>query len=154
MHDYAGLPITEAELTLLRALVQGGVPFMVVGLGAAVIQDADLATKDLDLWFESTAHPGVAAAAAAGGVFVWRATPPVFSGKGLDSIDVVIRCDGLASFKEEYERALEVTLVESLVVRVLPIERVLARKRAAGRPKDLAAIPALEAAIAARSALG
>jgi hypothetical protein len=34
-------------------------------------------------------------------------------------------------------------------LRVLPIERVLASKRAAGRLKDQAVIPALEAAIAA-----
>ena len=36
-----------------------------------------------------------------------------------------------------------------VVVKVLPIERVLASKRAANRPKDRAVIPALEAAIAA-----
>jgi hypothetical protein len=36
-----------------------------------------------------------------------------------------------------------------LVIKVLPIERVLASKGAADRPKDRAVIPALEAAIAA-----
>lgn len=151
MRGYAGSPITAAELELLRGLVRENVRFMVVGLGAAVIQDADLATKDLDLWFESTSHPGVAAAAAAaGGTLVWRSTPPVFSGEGLESIDIVLKCDGLASFDEEYENALDVLLVEGLVIKVLPIARVLASKKAAGRRKDLAAIPALEAAIAAR----
>jgi hypothetical protein len=33
-------------------------------------------------------------------------------------------------------------------VRVLPLERIIASKRAAGRPKDLAVLPALEAALA------
>jgi hypothetical protein len=42
-----------------------------------------------------------------------------------------------------------VALVPGLVVKVLPIDRVLASKRAADRPKDRAVIPALEAAIAA-----
>jgi hypothetical protein len=37
-------------------------------------------------------------------------------------------------------------------VRALPLERILASKRAAGRAKDLATIPALEDALAARRA--
>jgi hypothetical protein len=40
--------------------------------------------------------------------------------------------------------------LEGVPVRVLRLERILASKRATGRPKDLAHIPALEAAIAAR----
>jgi hypothetical protein len=35
-------------------------------------------------------------------------------------------------------------------VKVLPLERILVSKRAAGRPKDSAQIPMLEAALAAR----
>src|SRR6185295_12385083 len=123
---------------------------MLVGLGAAVVQGADAVTKDLDLWFRSTSHPGVAEAARkVGATFIWRTTPPLFSGAGLDDIDVVLKCDGLGDFDAEYVAAIDVTLVSDLVIKVLPIERVLASKRAANRPKDRAVIPALEAAIAA-----
>jgi hypothetical protein len=123
---------------------------MIVGLGAAVIQGADTVTKDLDLWFQSTAHPGLAEAARnVGGVFVWRSNPPLFSGPGLDDIDVVLKCDGLLDFDAEYAHAIDVHLTPGLAIKVLPIDRVLVSKTAANRPKDRAVIPALEAAIAA-----
>ena len=54
----------------------------------------------------------------------------------------------LGSFTEEYPASLAME-VEGIPVRVLPLRRILASKQAAGRPKDLAQIPALEEAIAA-----
>jgi len=148
--DSDGLPVSEEEIGLLRELTSAGVPFMSVGLGAAVVQGADAVTKDLDLWFRSISHPGLAAAAQrVGAAFIWRNNPPLFSGPGLDDIDVVIKCDGLRDFDSEYSDAIDVALVPDLTVKVLPIDRVLASKRAADRPKDRAVIPALEATIAA-----
>jgi hypothetical protein len=150
VRDSESLPISEQELGLLLELTRAQVPFMIVGLSAAVIQGADTVTKDIDLWFRSTSHPGLAEAARkVGGVFVWRNDPPLFSGPGLDSIDVVWECDGLLDFDSEYAGAIDVALTPNLVVKVLPIERVLASKKAADRPKDRAVIPALEASIAA-----
>jgi hypothetical protein len=49
----------------------------------------------------------------------------------------------------EFERSVEHTL-DGLEVRVLPLERIVASKRATNRPKDLAALPALEATLLAR----
>jgi hypothetical protein len=43
----------------------------------------------------------------------------------------------------------EIAVAPDVTLRVLPIERVLASKLAAGRLKDKAVIPTLEAAIAA-----
>lgn len=84
-----------------------------------------------------------------GAAFAWRNNPPLFSGPGLDDIDVVLKCDGLRDFDSEYQNAIDVALIPGVVVKVLPIDRVLVSKRAADRPKDRAVIPALEAAIAA-----
>ncbi|HXU04892.1 MAG TPA: hypothetical protein VN903_28215 [Polyangia bacterium] len=89
------------------------------------------------------------AAQKVGAAFICRNNPPLFSEPGLDDIDVVIKCDGLLDFDSEYRDAIDVALVPGLVVKVLPIDRVLASKRAADRPKDRAVVPALEAAIAA-----
>lgn len=55
--------------------------------------------------------------------------------------------EGLEAFMVEYERACILEL-DGLQVHVLPLERVIASKRAAARPKDLAVIPALEATLA------
>ncbi|MCC6900313.1 MAG: hypothetical protein IT377_15145 [Polyangiaceae bacterium] len=67
-----------------------------------------------------------------------------------DRIDVVTTPQGLASFGEAYERAIVLDL-DGLRVRVLPLERIIASKRAANRPKDVAVLPALEATLAVRS---
>lgn len=43
---------------------------MIVGLTAAIIQGANTVTRDIDLWFNSTADPNIAPAAhAAGGMW-------------------------------------------------------------------------------------
>jgi hypothetical protein len=55
--------------------------------------------------------------------------------------------EGLDEFVLEYGRSLVLEL-DGISVRVLPLDRIIASKRAAGRAKDLAVIPALEAALA------
>ena len=63
----------------------------------------------------------------------------------------MLSADGLDSFEAEYSRAREYDL-DGVRVHVLPLERVIVSKRAASRAKDLAQLPLLEAALAARRA--
>jgi hypothetical protein len=147
--DSGDFPLTDAELAFLRELVRSKVRFLIVGVGAAVLQGADAVTQDLDLWFRSLADPKIGEAAqAAGGVFVTRSNPPMIAGDGLDRIDLVMNCQGLKGFDKEYEKAVEL-LVTDFSVRILPLSRIIASKRAAGRRKDLAVIEALRAALVA-----
>jgi predicted nucleotidyltransferase len=149
-----GFALTPAEQALFRALVARGVRFMIIGLGAALVEGAAVATQDIDLWFERAMDPEVANAVRdAGGFFVsaFGMQPPAFGGEGFERLDIVLTASGLRTFSEELEHANE-REIDGISVRVLGLERVLASKRAAGRPKDLAAIPALEAALAARAA--
>lgn len=149
MPDSNDQPFTDAELTFLQAIAQSHTPFLVVGLAAAVLQGADAVTQDIDLWFKAIADPRIdGAARKAGGVFVWRTSPPMLSGPGLEKIDVVLRCQGLESFDREHRKALDVRL-GSFTVKVLPLERIIASKEAANREKDRAVLPALRAALAA-----
>ena len=113
------------------------------------------ATEDVDLWFEDVSDPRISSAASevggfwAGGAF--GLMPPQLGGGGLsDFFDVVLRCDGLRPFDAEYAEAVEMTF-DDVLVKVLPRERILVSKRAAGRPKALAQIPALEVAIVVKS---
>jgi len=152
--DSSDFPLGEREVVFLRELTRAHSRFMIVGLGAAVLQGADTVTQDLDLWFHSLADPAIALAARkAGGVFVARSNPPMIAGEGLDRIDLVIRCDGLKSFDSEYKSAIDLPILD-FSVKILPLERVMVSKRTAGRPKDKAALEALRAAIAARVATG
>jgi predicted nucleotidyltransferase len=60
---------------------------------------------------------------------------------------------GLGAFDDELRNAKDIE-IDGVPLKVLSIERILASKREAKRPKDLAAIPALEEALAALSEAG
>lgn len=143
--------LTPAERGLLRALNERGVRFLIVGLGAAVLEGAPLATQDLYLWLERLDDRVSDAAQAAGGFWVsgFGVQPPAFGGGGLDRVDVVLTAHGLEDFDAEYARSIE-REIDGVPVRVLPLERVIASKRATNRPKDQAALPALEATLLAK----
>ena len=146
--------LTPAERSLLAALNALGVPYLIVGMGAAVIEGAPGTTQDLDLWFGEIDEQRLREAARrAGGFYTsgFGLQPPAIGGDGLDRIDVVLTASGLESFERELARAHERDL-GGVRVKVLPLERVIASKRAAKRPKDSAQIPMLEAALAARRA--
>ncbi len=143
--------LTDAERRLLVELEARGVRFLIVGMSAALLQGARGATEDIDLWFEDLADPRIGEAVnAAGGIWVsgtFGMTPPRIGGDALsERFDVVTHMDGLEDFATEY-RAVRHETVEGLRLPVLPLRRILDSKRAAGRPRDLAAVHAIEDAI-------
>ncbi len=145
---------TAAERALLEALNALGVRYLVVGMGAALIEGAPGTTQDIDLWFGSIDASRLSEAArAAGGFYTsgFGVQPPTLGGEGLDRVDVVLHASGLDSFDEEFAGARDYD-IDGVLVRVLPLERVIVSKRAARRPKDDAQIPMLEATLAARKA--
>lgn len=144
--------LTPAERALLQALEALRVRYLLVGMGAALIEGAHGTTQDLDLWFGRIDPTSVGEAARRAGGFYTSGMslqPPTIGGEGLDRVDLVLTADGLDSFEDEYSRAHEYDL-DDVRVRVLPLERVIASKRAANRAKDVAQLPLLEAALAAR----
>jgi hypothetical protein len=127
---------------------------MIVGLTAAVLQGANTLTRDIDLWFEQASDSRISeSAAAAGGFWVsgFGMMPPQLGGPLGDRLDVVFHLDGLERFDVEYARSRTIE-VDGIPLHVLPLDRVLASKRAANRLKDQAVIPALEEALAAQEA--
>jgi predicted nucleotidyltransferase len=149
----AELVLTEPERVFLRALGELGVRYMIVGLSAAVLQGADTVTADIDLWLEDRSDPRIhEAATRAGGVWVpasFGMMPPMIGGDALgDRFDVVLTMTGLEAFSVEARDAKTIE-VDGIPLPVLPLERIIHSKRAAGRRKDAAVLPALEAALAA-----
>ena len=154
----AELALTDAERTFLSALGELGVGYMVVGLSAAVMQGAVTVTADIDLWFEDRGDPRIhEAARRAGGVWVpasFGMMPPTIGGDVLgDRFDVVLTLDGLEDFATEARRARTIE-IDGVPLPVLPLERIIHSKRTAGRRKDVAVLPALEAALAAARSEG
>jgi hypothetical protein len=147
--------LTPAERALFSGLRERGVRFLIVGLGAAVLEGAPVATQHIDVWFETLDSDQIALAAKdAGGFWIsgFGMQPPSFGGDELSRIDVVLTAHGLRRFVDEYEAGVD-REIEGVVVRVLPLDRVIASKRATGRPKDVASLPALEATLRARQDL-
>lgn len=145
----ASLPISDEEYILIKELLQSGTKFLVVGMGAAVLQGANVSTQDLDLWFPAVSDPRISEAASkAGGILIWRSDPPAFAGPGLENLDIVFHCHGLNAFDVEYESAIDVPFA-GMILKVLPLRRVIASKKAAGRPKDKASLPVLRTALKA-----
>jgi predicted nucleotidyltransferase len=145
--------LTPAERALFQALDALQVRYLLVGMGAALIQGAHGVTQDLDLWFGRIDPEKIREAAHRAGGFYTSGLghqAPMLGGAGLDRVDLVLSAQGLSSFEDEYSRAREVDL-DDVRVRVLPLERVIASKRAANRAKDLAQLPLLEAALAAQA---
>lgn len=148
----AVLPLSEAELKLLASLARHKVKFMVVGLSGAALQGAPVVTQDIDLWFENLADPHLAEAlreVGAGYVPPFGLNPPMLAGTGSEPFDVVLRMDGLAPFLEEYRRALDIA-VGRVRLKVLPLERILASKEAANRPKDKLVLQVLKDVLSSR----
>jgi hypothetical protein len=143
--------LTDAERALLRELQQRGVKYLVVGMSAALIQGARGATEDIDLWFEDVTDPRIAdAVRAAGGIWIsgsFGMSPPRIGGGALgDRFDVVTHLDGLDSFATEYT-SVKFETIEGVQFPLLPLRRILHRKKTAGRPKDLLAALAIEDAL-------
>jgi hypothetical protein len=124
---------------------------MVVGLSAATLQGAPVVTQDVDLWFEHLGEQKISQALCeVGAAYVPPSinNPPMLAGAGAELFDIVIRMDGIGTFAEEVKNCVLLPLGRHKL-KVLSLERILASKIAANRPKDKLTIPVLRDALAA-----
>ena len=142
---------------LLRALVDHGVEFCVIGAVAAWLQGNPTVTLDLDVMPRRELDNAERLAVALNGL---GARSPDGDGKleleGVDflgwqsqrfdteagPLDVVPHAAAIGGFEDV--ATIELTLGE-ISVRVITIDEVIASKEELGRPKDTAALPALYA---------
>jgi len=143
---------------LLRALVEHKVDFCVIGAVAAWLQGSPAVTLDLDVMPRRDLDNADRLAAALNSL---GARPP--GGKapveleGADfldwqaqrfetvagPLDVVPHAAAIGAFEDVATIGLE---LGDLSIRAITIDEVIASKEALGRPKDIAALPALHAA--------
>ncbi len=163
--------LTFSPKRLLQTLAEGRVELVVIGMGAAVLQGAPAQTFDLDVVHART-EENVAR------ILAWltehraryrgdpRGLAPAAGhllGPGhqlletdlgpLDFMGAVGPAEALLDYGSLLGKSLLVDL-GGFQARLLDLEAILELKRAIGRPKDLAALPLLEATLRARGRRG
>ena len=127
----------------LKALRLAGIDYILIGAMAAIRQGAPLMTVDYDFWVRLPERRYVRLLAIVkrqGGTVRARTLYELSDGT---QVNAIFRPDGLQSFQAEWNRC-PIGRLEGVPVRILPLQRVIASKRAAGRDKDLAVLPILE----------
>ena len=127
----------------IKALEEEKIPCILIGMMAAIQHGAPLMTVDYDFWVKLPERQYVRLLSIVQrqkGTVLARTLYELSDGT---QVNAVFRPGGLKSFDAEY-KAARVGSVAGQKVRVLPLERVIASKRAAGREKDLATLPVLE----------
>jgi|SRR6185369_10703628 len=146
----------------LQTLADNQVEFIVVGMAAGVLQGVPLTTLDIDIVHRRTPENVARLLSVLSELkAVYRNDPRNLSpsashlmGPGhqlLTTVNGDLDCLGSVDGDKDYDALLgfsrELRITDSTLVRVLELTTLLEVKRRAGRPKDLAVLPFLEATI-------
>src|SRR5262249_52125706 len=126
----------------LAALREERIKCILIGAMAAVRHGAPLTTIDYDFWVklpERQYTKLLAIVQEQGGVILARTLYELSDGT---QVNAIFHPDGLKSFDTEF-KGCSLALLEGQRVRVLPLRRVIASKRASGRD-NIAVLPILE----------
>jgi hypothetical protein len=147
---------------ILRVLAGHDVEFIVVGMAAGILHGTPVTTLDVDIVHRRTAENVTRLLLALAELqAVYRGDPRKLSPKDshllgpghqlLTTLHGDLDCLGSLDEGKTYEDILpltqEILLSENAVVRVIDLAALIEIKRRAGRPKDLAVIPFLEATL-------
>jgi hypothetical protein len=136
----------------IKALRQEGIDCILIGMMAAARQGAPATTWDYDFWVRLPERQYVRLLTIVqrlGGKILARTLYELPNGI---QVNAIFKPDGLASFNAEYKRC-KLCRIEGQPVRLLPLERVIASKKASGRDKDAATLPMLEKLLRCRRRL-
>ncbi len=137
---------------ILEALTLAGVEFVVVGGVSAVLQGVPVVTQDLDLCYRRTPdnvrrlaaalrsfHPKLRGLPEGVPNVVDERTFQMGTNFTLDlegeDLDLLAEMSGIGGYDDVVPTVVELE-IDGRPVRVLPLERLIATKRAAGRTKD------------------
>lgn len=113
---------------------------------AAVLQGTPVTTFDVDLWIDLPPRQYMRIMNLARSIGGQMLANTVVVLPGDVSVNFIYEMAGLNAFEKEFRRARQLTWL-GRKVGVLPLERIYASKKFAGRPKDIAHLPVLEQAM-------
>jgi len=141
---------------LHEALAQAGLEVILIGNAAAIIHGAPLMTRDIDFMVRD--HPRLSQKlrnfAKIYGVTLTRPYEPTSKmiravGRSVE-VDFLIVLGSGKSFESIRSRAMEFSIGQHTLL-VASMEDIIEAKKAAGRPKDKAALPILRASLRVKS---
>lgn len=139
------MPLQSSDSPLgafLKALREENIDCILIGAMAAIEQGAPLMTVDYDVWVRLPERQYVRLPRIVrrqGGTVRARTMYELRDGT---QVNAIFQPDGLRSFDAEW-RYSRWGKLEKIPVKVLPLQRVIASKRAANREKDVAVLPIL-----------
>ena len=128
--------------TFLKALHKERIRFILIGAMAAIEQGAPLMTVDYDFWVQLPERQYVRLLAVVERLGGTVRAPTLYELSDGTQVNAIFQPDGLRSFAAEW-KLCRLGRLEGAPVRILPLRRVIASKRAAGREKDKAVLPIL-----------
>jgi hypothetical protein len=136
-------PPVSPFVEFLQALEVEGIHSILIGMMAAVEQGAPCSTIDYDFWVDLPKRQVVRLYAVIKRLEGTLRAPTVYELRDGTQINVIFEPVGLRSFSVELKNC-RLSQVEGQPIRVLPLSRIIASKRAANRDKDVAVLPILE----------
>ncbi len=154
---------------ILRLLATSQVEFIVVGMTAGILGGAPMTTLDIDIVHRRTLENVARLLQVLREIeATYRhdarmLTPTVahlmspghqLLATKYGDLDCLGTIDGGKSYEDLLRSTQEITLTDGLVIRILDLPSLIEIKRRAARPKDLAALPVLEATLDERNRRG
>ena len=144
-------PFTQKEISFFKELNKHKIPYIIIGLAAAAFQGAPIVTKDVDIWFEDLNNENLQKIIKkCGAIYVppIGLNPPALAGKNFNLLDIVTHVHGIGSFDEEYKKCIKIKTA-NIVLRILPLEKIIKSKETLGRQKDLQVLSVIKDALTA-----
>jgi hypothetical protein len=127
----------------LKALRAERIDCILIGAMAAIEQGAPLMTVDYDFWVRLPERHYVRLLAIIERLGGTIRAPTLYELSDGTQVNAIFQPDGLRSFDQEW-KGCRVGRLEGVLLRILPLNRVIASKQAANREKDIAVLPILK----------
>jgi hypothetical protein len=137
------LPQDSPLGAFLKTLHQERIDFILIGAMTAIEQGAPLMTVDYDFWVRLPESQYVRLLTIVKRLEGTNRAATLYELSDGTQVNAIFHPSGLRSFQAEWKRC-RLGSLEGVPVRILPLQRVIASKRAAGRDKDKAVLPILQ----------